>query len=84
MIDKSFPSLIFPNMLALAQVEIHDMEYMFPVVLLCRYEAQAEVYLQSIRGWSQRSQKALVSSSGIPEKSCQAETLVSKIFIRNK
>lgn len=37
---KSFPSPVFPNMLAVAQMEIHDVGYMlFRVFLLCRDRA---------------------------------------------
>lgn len=33
--DKSFPSLIFPNMLAFLQNEVHDVEYiLFHVFVL--------------------------------------------------
>ena len=40
MTDKYFPALIFPDMLAFAQIEIHDVEYMlFLVFLLCCYKA---------------------------------------------
>lgn len=40
MTGKSFPSRIFPNMLAFVQIEIHDVEiYVVSCISVCRYEA---------------------------------------------